>query len=621
MKGRTILSSVFSLAVVFSNGASTAVFAGESESSLIDKVTAYTRVGDGQREVLRLEATVTDPSVLAGLSASDFDIVNNVSTIPLDKETGAFVDDYEDDGLKVSVVNGGTLQFEMTPFNYKGDQYSQTAGKWEVVCEKVPGLSFTSEDVDDVVTKTIDDVTIGEFTYAGLTRKYALYLPRSASGPTPLVVWNHGGGEYGISIEDTIVANRGITAWPEAGYETAVLMIQVSNPNYSYGAANDPARQSLIDQNNALQAALIRQLIAEGAVDENRVYVTGASSGGGATMRFLMQYPEMFAGAIACCSMDPIVSIHYQSGCRDDHETIVSKLEDAFQGDVFTWDETAQKMVTKKVDTKALLNVPVYFTHAENDPTCRSESSKAMYEAMNNLGDTNNNIVIWSDEEMKEAGIGNGMGNGLLHWSWVKVFNDNSEGSPMNWLFKQVKQPTAVFEDVAESSPYYDAIYWAADNGITTGKTATTFLPDAGCTRAQFVTFLWRMNGEPEPEKTAEFTDMVDSSSPFYKAISWAVEQGITTGYKDSSFRPSETCSRGSALTFIYRAAGEPEVGEANVTFSDMVPADHAYYKGIVWAAANNVTTGYKDGTFKPFHTCSRGQNVTFLYRAKDFLN
>lgn len=175
------------------------------------------------------------------------------------------------------------------------------------------------------------------------------------------------------------------------------------------------------------------------------------------------------------------------------------------------------------------------------------------------------------------------------------------------------------FSDVAVTSPYYEAISWAVDHGITTGKKEGVFAPDEGCTRAQFVTFLWRMQGNPEPGYTAPFQDMVSPSSPFYKAISWAVEKGITSGYADNTFRPNETCSRGAAVTFLYRAAGSPAVGESTA-FEDMVPAGHAYYNGIVWAVGNSITTGYKDGTFKPFRTCSRGQNVTFLYRARSFL-
>ena len=110
-------------------------------------------------------------------------------------------------------------------------------------------------------------------------------------------------------------------------------------------------------------------------------------------MRFIMQYPELFAGAIACCSMDPIVWVHYNY--QDSYEQIVENFETAFQGQVYTWDETKEMMVSKQVDTASLVELPIYFTHAQNDTTCNVNSSKAMYEALNNLGAKNNHLTIW----------------------------------------------------------------------------------------------------------------------------------------------------------------------------------------------------------------------------------
>lgn len=405
----------------------------------VTSIVANSKVGDGQREVESFEITVNDASLISDIKASDFDIVNNVSSVPFDINTGTFANDYLDDEIELNVKEN-TIIMEVKPFDYTGKYNSDfTKNPWKVKCSKYPELSFTANEITKLNTKTLDETIRGTFEYAGLKREYALYVPKNATGPVPLVVWNHGGGEYASNIENTLVANRGLTAWPEAGYETAVLVTQISNPNYSYGTANSPERQKLIDQNNALQAKLIQELIDKNIVDARRVYVTGASSGGGATMRFVMQYPDLFAGAIACCSMDPIVNVHWQSGCHDSYETIVNNFETAFSGNVYTWDEGSQQMISKDVDTESLIDLPIYFTHAENDPTCSSNSSKAMYEALCNLGDTNNKITIWSDEEMNADGITNGSGGQLLHWSWVKLFNHNEEGSPMNWLFKQQK--------------------------------------------------------------------------------------------------------------------------------------------------------------------------------------
>ncbi|MCF0177524.1 MAG: hypothetical protein HUJ90_02765, partial [Bacteroidales bacterium] len=140
---------------------------------------------------------------------------------------------------------------------------------------------------EKVDPKYVDLCSIDSITYAGITRQYALYQPKNENGEVkknlPLVIWNHGGGEYNIPIRRSLLANRGVVAWPEEGFECAVLMIQVANENYSYMAALDEEKMKLIDRNNALQVEIVRRLIEKGEVDPSRVYVTGASSGGGAT--------------------------------------------------------------------------------------------------------------------------------------------------------------------------------------------------------------------------------------------------------------------------------------------------------------------------------------------------
>ncbi|WP_296877843.1 prolyl oligopeptidase family serine peptidase [Thomasclavelia sp.] len=429
-------------------------------------IVANTYVGDGQREVSSFEITVNDIDLVNNLVAEDFDIVNNVGTIPFDVNTGELVTAYEDDEITLSLQDN-TIIMNVKAFNYNGDYNNN---QWQVNCEKYPELSFNKEDVTTLNTRTLDDAIRGSYTYAGITREYALYLPANSDGSyktdVPLVIWNHGGGEYAGDIENTLVANRGLTSWVEAGYDCAVLEFQISNENYSYGASFDESKKALIDRNNALQAAFAKQLISDGWVDENRVYVTGASSGGGATMRFVMQYPELFAGAIACCSMDPIVWVHFNN--QDSYETIVENFETAFQGYVYTWDETSKQMVTKNIDTDALINLPIYFTHAQNDTTCSVNSSKAMYEALNNLGAQNNHLTIWSDAEMAEDGLPAGP---LLHWSWVKIFNHNEEGTPMNWLFKQVKMTTVPKEDEVKEPVQSENVVTTTDNKTTAVKT------------------------------------------------------------------------------------------------------------------------------------------------------
>lgn len=170
------------------------------------------------------------------------------------------------------------------------------------------------------------------------------------------------------------------------------------------------------------------------------------------------------------------------------------------------------------------------------------------------------------------------------------------------------------FEDVMDPSAYYyEPVYWALENNITQGTGETTFSPDAVCKRGQFVTFLWRAKGSPEPSSAANpFTDVPEEAS-YFKAVLWAVENGITTGKSATTFAPYDNVTRSQAATFLYRCAGSPEVkGPSN--FVD-VKKGMSYTNAIAWAADKKITTGTDATHFKPDNACTRGQVVTFLMR------
>ena len=169
------------------------------------------------------------------------------------------------------------------------------------------------------------------------------------------------------------------------------------------------------------------------------------------------------------------------------------------------------------------------------------------------------------------------------------------------------------FVDVPADAYYYDAVLWAAENGITSGTTDTTFSPDAPCTRAQIVTFLWRAAGSPEPKGTQSFSD-VTAGSYYEKAVAWAAENGITGGTGDGKFSPGATCTRAQAVTFLYRASNAPAVS-GGATFTDVAP-DAYYADAVAWAADNAITGGIGGGLFAPGNNCTRAQIVTFLYRS-----
>ena len=170
-----------------------------------------------------------------------------------------------------------------------------------------------------------------------------------------------------------------------------------------------------------------------------------------------------------------------------------------------------------------------------------------------------------------------------------------------------------LFADVTNPDEFfYDPIYWAVDNGITTGYNDNTFRPNNNCNRAAVVTFLWRLAGKPDMGITNAFTDMTGNED-FDHAITWAANHGITTGYNDGTFRPWDTCHRAAIVTFLWRYAGRPEP-TTMANFSDMTGNDD-FDKAISWAAENGITTGYTDGTFRPYNQCLRLAVATFLYR------
>lgn len=195
----------------------------------------------------------------------------------------------------------------------------------------------------------------------------------------------------------------------------------------------------------------------------------------------------------------------------------------------------------------------------------------------------------------------------------VKITLCNKNVPQKAYLITVNPADSDLFSDVTDPSQFYFyPVYWAVDNGITTGFNDNTFRPTSSCNRAAVVTFLWRLAGEPAPTRMASFSDMTDNSD-FNKAISWASEQGITTGFNDNTFRPWTTCNRAAIVTFIWRYAGKPEPSK-EADFTDMTDNDE-FNKAISWASENGITTGYTDGTFRPWAQCSRLAIVTFLYR------
>jgi len=174
--------------------------------------------------------------------------------------------------------------------------------------------------------------------------------------------------------------------------------------------------------------------------------------------------------------------------------------------------------------------------------------------------------------------------------------------------------PSVTFTDVSTGTYYFTPVSWAVAQGITSGTGNNCFSPETSCTRGQIVTFLWNAAKKPEPKGTDNPFKDVKSSDYFYKAVLWAMENNITSGTDSDSFSPGKSCTRDQAVTFLWRAQGKPDVLSSDA-FVD-VKQGSFYENAVNWAVSTGVTSGVGENRFNPGGICTRGQIVTFLYRA-----
>lgn len=366
----------------------------------VKDIVADTYIGDAGTMVQGFDITVNDASKLSGLKASDFDIKGNYDGYPLDSKGNLVQNNYADDEIKLS-IEGNTVKLRFKGFKYPGGVISP----FSIICSKYPELSFNQSNVSKVNIKTVDEFVAGTFVGSnGQNLTYKLKSTKS-SKPEPLVVWLHGGGEVGTDGLKHLTENRGATTWTESGKETSVLSVQFPK-NYGWAIYNNPTELKQMQDYFTAYNELIQKLISEGKVDKNRVYVVGASSGGGGVFRFMMQYPDLFAGAISIAAKDTI-------------------------GDYKA--EEAAAVADFKEKLKGIKDIPIWIVHADGDPICDSRTSKYAYKALIELGSTKAKETIYSNEYMDAHKFY----EALKHWSWVPVFN-NDQGM-IDWLFEQTK--------------------------------------------------------------------------------------------------------------------------------------------------------------------------------------
>jgi predicted peptidase len=320
---------------------------------------------------------------------------------------------------------GNTLKLVTEPFFFDGAG-AYLDGKFvhydfSVKCAD-EALSFT-KDKCKLHTKTVDGFVAGNYKASnGIELPYWLYMPEDTA-PVPLMVWLHGGGEV---LETSykganLTKNRGATCWIESGRKTAVLSVQFPK-NYAFGISAKPEELKMMEEYNVVQYELIQELISDGKIDAKRVYVSGASSGGGAVLRFIMQYPDFFAAALPICAKDTLIPISEPYG-----------LAFKMQGSLEISDEAYEKCyndISCLMQQYSITNVPIWFVQAENDPVCTSYTSKIMYDVLNKMGAVKNKISMYGDQEMRDKNAP------FLHASWIPAFNDTEI---IDWIYAQSK--------------------------------------------------------------------------------------------------------------------------------------------------------------------------------------
>ena len=386
----------------------------ETKEAEVEGVTASTYVGPDGRV---LDKLIYSLSTTEGVEVSpeDFKIKFTIAPVEYLGETESKEQEAEISNVKIE-DNKVTVEFPEIDFS--------TIEKTEVDCTD-DKLDCTDADYK-VKTKTADEFEKNEFTAKdGTELTYYLYMPEDEKN-VPLMVWEHGGGEVLESSYEgaNLHASRGAVAWVEDGFDTAVLSVQYPK-NYSFGISEIPEELDQMNKYGTAKYELIQQLIADGKIDASRIYISGASSGGGAAIRFIMQYPDLFAGGLVMSAKDTVIPLSkkydlaYKFGNNDDLKITDEEYQSSYN---------EMKEYMKDYD---ITSVPIWFVQAEDDQICTSYTSKMLYDVLQEMGAKNNKITLYSDEEMENAGQ-----HGSYHGSWAVALEDDEM---LSWVYEQEK--------------------------------------------------------------------------------------------------------------------------------------------------------------------------------------
>lgn len=386
-----------------------------SREAEIESITASTYVAPSGRTLNKIIYSLSTSDGV-NLSSEDFNIKFTIAPVDYLGETESKEQEAEISDVTIE-NNEVTIEFADVSFS--------TIEKTEIDCTDD---KFDCTDADyEVKTKTADEFVKNEFTAQdGTVLTYYLYMPENEEN-VPLMVWEHGGGEVLDSSYEgaNLHASKGAVAWVENGFDTAVLSAQYPK-NYSFGISEIPEELEQMNKFGTAKYELIQQLIEEGKIDASRVYISGASSGGGAAIRFIMQYPDLFAGALVMSAKDTVISLStkydlaYKFGNNDDLKITDEEYQSSYN---------EMKEYLKDYN---ITNIPIWFVQAEDDQICTSYTSKMMFDILKEMGAENNKLTLYTDEEMENAGQ-----IGSYHGSWAVALEDSKM---LSWVYDQVKQ-------------------------------------------------------------------------------------------------------------------------------------------------------------------------------------
>lgn len=470
--------------------------------------------------------------------------------------TPAAVNEESDAGVAAEAENNIGANGEET-IDTTGGAHSGYEDEECSLCEINGDHVLNDETTSSFTAKSIYTENLGSF-------RYWLYTPSDPTDGMPLIVYLHGGSGKGDDL-GLVTSADGFPKYLQDG-------ILGDIPAYVIIPQLPSSKKGWTDVGTDLMR-LIRNVCTAYNISSSHISLTGHSMGGTGTWGIAAAYPASFWKIAPC------------SGSINNTTININNLKGI-----------PVRSFVGSADTIVSPDSSINFVTA-----LKQAGGDAEVTVFEGAGHFDVPALVYLDESIA-----------IIDWLISEPGTHPDDSLPCGG---GDSCPGRIFTDMPlKGSWAHDPIDWAVVQGITAGTSATTFSPNAGCTRAQVVTFLWRAAGMPEPTTTNNPFKDVMTDAYYYKAVLWAFANGVTAGTSADTFSPNSTCTRAQIVTFLWRYEGSPEPLTFYNSFSDVKSGSY-YEKSVLWASEASVTAGTSADTFSPDATCTRAQVVTFLYR------